>query len=302
MWTRRTGIEETALTGSDPTPSPRRARPRAGRAETPSAGLLGRLRAAIQLAVVLAAVVTGLRFARGDSPVSVETYCPFGGLETAWAFVTRQRFTCAAGATNLALFLALIGLTLLARKAFCGWACPVGALSEWQARLARRLFRRRGFRGAWRLPPGVDRALRIGLRSAVLVVILAATWTTGELVFRGYDPYYVLFSAHGHDVRAWSYAILGGLVLAGFAMPMVWCRYLCPLGTAIWPFATAGRLRLVRDAGACSSCRACDRACPQGIDIARAGEIRSGECTLCLECTDACGDDALALHWKGTGR
>ncbi len=271
------------------------------RSEAPRTGPLGRLRVGLQLAVVGAAAFTGWRFARGESPVSVETYCPFGGLETAWAFVTRQRFTCAAGATNLALFLALIGLTLLARKAFCGWACPVGALSEWQARLARRIFRRRGFRGAWRLRPGVDRALRLGLRMAVLGVVLAATWATGELVFRGYDPYYIVFSAHGHDVRAWSYAILGGLVLAGFALPMVWCRYLCPLGTAIWPFASAGRLRLVRNAEACSSCRACDRACPQGIDVARAGEVRSGECTLCLECTDACSDDALTLHWRGAG-
>lgn len=270
--------------------------------ERPRGPALGRLRIGLQLAVVIAAVVTGVRFARGESVVSVETYCPFGGLETAWAFVTRQRFTCAAGAVNLSLFLALVGLTLVARKAFCGWACPVGALSEWQARLARRLFRRRGFRGAWRIRPGADRALRLGLRALVLGVILAATWATGELVFRGYDPYYILFSAHGHDVRSWSYGILAAVLLLGFALPMAWCRYLCPLGAAIWPFAAAGRLRLVRNGERCSSCRDCDRACPQGIDVARAGEVRSGECTLCLECTDACGDGALELHWKAVAR
>jgi len=67
-----------------------------------------RLRLAIQLAVIGAAAVAGVRYALGRSLVSVETYCPFGGLETAYAFVTRQRFTCAAGDTNVALFVSLL--------------------------------------------------------------------------------------------------------------------------------------------------------------------------------------------------
>lgn len=263
----------------------------------------GRWRTAMQLAVVVAAAVAGWRFATGRSLVSVETYCPFGGLETAWAFLTRQRFTCATGATNLALFGALLGLTLVARKAFCGWACPVGAIFEWQRRLAGRLAGRRPFAGLVRVPPRLDAGLRIGLRLAVLAVLLGVTWATGELVFRGYDPYYILFSAHGHDVRLWSYGILAGLVVLAFVVPMAWCRYLCPLGAAIWPLSAVGRLRLVRSADRCSGCGICDRACPHGIDVSNAGAIRSGECTLCLECTDVCpSDGALELRWEGLRR
>ncbi len=257
----------------------------------------------MQLAVVAAAAVAGVRFAAGRSIVSVETYCPFGGLETAWAFLTRQRFTCAAGATNLALFLSLLGLTVVARKAFCGWVCPVGTLAEWEGRLTRRLFRRRDLRGPVRVPPRLDAALRVVLRLAVLAVVLAATWTTGELVFRGYDPYYIVFSAHGHDVRAWSYAILGGLALVGLVLPMAWCRYFCPLGASIWPFARFGALRLRREPADCTGCGACDRACPQAIDVSRVGVVRSGECTLCLECTAACpAPGALGLRWPGGSR
>lgn len=262
-----------------------------------------RLRLAMQLAVIAAAAAAGVRFALGRSVTTVETYCPFGGLETAYAFLTRQRFTCAAGDTNLALFIALLGLTFLARKAFCGWVCPVGALSEWEGRLARRLSRRRGFAGPWSLPPRADGALRVVLRIAVLATVLVATWKTGELVFRGYDPYYILFSAHGHDVRAWSYGILGGLAVLGLLLPMAWCRYLCPLGAAIWPLSAGGRLRLERRAAACTACGACDRACPQVIDISRVDVVRSGECTLCLECTDACPSaGALELRWAGVQR
>ena len=261
------------------------------------------LRLALQSAVMAAAVFAGVRFAMGRSVVSVETWCPFGGLETAWSFVTHRRFSCAAGELNLALFLALLILTLLARKAFCGWVCPVGALFEWEGRLARRLFRRPGFTGLVRVPPRVDRMLKVVLRLAVLAVVLTATWTTGELVFRGYDPYYILFSAHGHDVQVWSYAILGGLLLSALLLPMAWCKYLCPLGAAIWPFAVAGRLRLARAASACTGCGACDRACPQALNVSGVTEVRSGECTLCFECTAVCpSEGALELRWAGVKR
>lgn len=274
----------------------------ARRAKRPVPRIL-RVRTALQLAVVGAAAVAGWRFATGRSLVSVETYCPFGGLETAWAFVTRQRFTCSTGAANLGLFLALLGLTLLARRAFCAWACPVGALFEWQGKLAARLRKRRLLPRPLRVPPRADAALRVVLRSAVLATLLAATWTTGELVFRGYDPYYIVFSAHGHDVRTWSYALLAGLVLLAFAVPMAWCRYLCPLGAVIWPLSAIGRLRVARTAASCSGCGVCDRACPQGIRVSDMDAVRTGECTLCLECTGVCPKpEALELHWEGVRR
>jgi polyferredoxin len=261
-----------------------------------------RLRLLFQLSVVAAAATAGVRFALGRSLTSVETWCPFGGLETAYSFVTHRRFSCAAGETNLALFLALLVLTVLARKAFCGWVCPVGTLFEWEARLVRRLSGRRDFGGLWRLSRRADRALKIGLRLAVLTVILAATWKTGELVFRGYDPYYIAFSAHGHDVRSWSYAVLGGLLLLGLAMPLAWCKYLCPLGVVLWPLSRAGRLRLERRHARCTGCGACDRACPQDLAVSTVAHVDSGECTLCLECTAACPTPrALELAWAGVG-
>lgn len=262
-----------------------------------------RFRTLFQIVVVAATIAAGVRFAMGWSLTTVEKYCPFGGLETAYAFFTGGRFTCAAGELNLSLFIALLGLTLLARKAFCGWACPLGAVLEWTGRLGRKLFRRRSFKGVWQPPLKGQRILQVVLRTAVLGVILAATWATGELVFRGYDPFYILFSVHGHDVRTWSYAILGGLLVLGVLFPLSWCKYLCPLGTALWPFAAVGRLRLERSEAACTGCGACDRACPQALAVAAVPGVRSGECTLCLECTEACPvPGALELRLKGAGR
>lgn len=266
-----------------------------------------RFRALFQVTWLAAAAITGFRFAMGWTRTSIETYCPFGGLESAISLFTQKRFTCATGERNLALFIALILLTLLSRKSFCGWICPVGTISEWFAALGRKLFwyKRDGKeRPAHPLEPPrqIDRTLR-WIRLPILIVILLFTYKTGELIFRGYDPYYILFSFHGHGVMLWSYAIIA-VVLAGIVLfPMALCRYLCPLGVALWPFSALGRLRLIRNEQACTGCKSCEWACPQAIDVSKVDQVRSGECTMCFECMEACPEEnALELRMIGFKR
>jgi len=245
-----------------------------------------------QISIVIAALTVGVRYAMGDSRITVETYCPFGGLEGLLSLVTHHQFTCATGERNLILFIALLVLTLLSRRVFCSWICPVGTLSEGIFRLRKRRRTPAAISRKW------DRRLRL-IRLPVLLIILFLTFMTGELIFRGVDPYYVLFSIHGHDVQWWSYIVIGFIVAGIVAVPMAWCRYLCPLGVALWPFSRIGLIRLKRT-GACIQCGKCDDACPWGIDVSRAETITSGECTLCLECTRVCPvKDALELRTPG---
>jgi polyferredoxin len=266
-----------------------------------------RVRIVFQVSIVLAVAVTGFRHAMGWSRTSIETYCPFGGLETAYALVTDSQFTCATGERNLALFVGLLILTLLARKAFCGWVCPLGTLSEWCAALGTKwLGRKRRDASGARLhalepPRTVDRVLR-WLRLPVLLLVLYFTYRSGELIFRGFDPYYILFSFHGHDVKAWSYAVLAVVLIGIVIVPMAWCRYLCPLGMTLWPFARFGVLRLTRTDNACTDCGACDRSCPQSLEPSSNDPVSSGDCTLCLKCMAACPEAALELHTPPTRR
>lgn len=251
------------------------------------------LRKVVQLVFVVAAMVAGVRLAMGVSLTGIERYCPFGGLETAWSLITAQRFSCATGELNVSLFLAVVVLALIARKSFCSWICPVGTVHEWLGRAAgwgRSVLgakRRGGRTGLLDVPTRTDRRLR-WLRVVVLVAVLGATGASGELLFRPCDPFYVLFSFHGHDVEPWSYAVLAVLLGSGVVVAMAWCRYLCPLGVALWPFSRIGLLRIRRDSAKCTDCGLCDRACPHGLQASSAPAVVSGECTLCLECRAAC--------------
>ena len=283
------------------------------------------LRVLFQLFFLLSSVYLGIGFARGWTGSSVERYCPFGGLATSYSLLSTGHLSCATGIFNVSLLLALVVLTFVARKAFCSWVCPIGTLSEWLSgaggelrnKLSKVLRRRRagdrgdgsskrrgdsrkraarGF-GVFAPPQPIDRPLR-WLRLPILALVLGFSFYTAELVFRPFCPYYISFSMNGHDVRMWSYGILAVLVALVVVIPMVWCRYLCPLGGALWPLSAMGRLRLRRDPGSCTSCRACDRACPHSLPISDCDEVRSGECTLCLECARACPVEqpTLTLH------
>lgn len=263
------------------------------------------LRHIVQFVFLGLVLWVGLSLALGWSRSSVEDYCPMGGLAALPALLGTGRFSCSTGEANLAALVALVLLALLARKSFCAWLCPLGTVLEWFGRLGARLRGKRGARptdvGAFCPSPRPDAAAR-WLRLAVLGVIVAATFATSELVFRPYCPYYSLASFHGHDMEFWSYGLLAAVLLGAVLLPLAWCRYLCPLGGALWPLARSGRLRIARAAEACTGCGRCDRACPHGLRPSTGPEVRSGECTLCLECRAACPEaGALELQARAFG-
>lgn len=223
-----------------------------------------------------------LYLAFGFGEHSFENFCPFGGIESMSALVSSRQLTCAVSPWNFAVFFAVIGLTLAARKSFCGWVCPIGFLFELMARVQRRLF------PAKRLPDQVDRRLR-WLRYPVLVITLVLTWKTGELVLRAVDPYYLLFSGIGHGSAGWiSVSVFLVLLLSGFFLRMSWCRYLCPMSAIMDLPAAVSPLTVRRRPSECTGCAVCDRACEHDLMPSRVKAVRHRDCTQCLNCLHAC--------------
>ena len=223
---------------------------------------------------------------------NAEMWCPFGGVEALYTYVTLGQMTCSLGTSNFFILAGVLLTALLARRAFCGYMCPIGTISKWLHAFGRRL----------RIPAlGVsgpaDRILAL-LKYLVLAVILFFTWRYGELLFRGYDPCYALISRHGTDITVWAYVVSGAIVICSLLIVIPFCRWLCPLAAVLHPFSRFALTRIKRDAEACTNCRQCAKACPMVIPVDQLTQVTSARCISCMSCVDACPQKrSEAVYW-----
>jgi polyferredoxin len=231
----------------------------------------------VQLAFLLL-TIAGVYLLRGNA----ERWCPFGGVEAIYTYVKEGNMLCSLGVSNFYILAGLIVLTLILRRAFCGYVCPIGAVSEWLQSGARRC----GIK-AVNVPRGLDRILSL-LKYPLLALILYMTWRTAELWFRGFDPCYALVSRHGEDITFWAYIVSGAIVIASLLFVVPFCRWLCPLAAVLHLFSRFGFARIKRDGETCIDCAKCSKVCPMAIPVAELKEVSVARCTSCLECIAAC--------------
>lgn len=227
---------------------------------------------------------------------NAEAWCPFGGVEAFYTYFSEGNMICSLGVSNFFALGAVLLVTLLVRRAFCGYMCPIGTISEWLSLAARRL----GLRPR-NVPPPLDRLLSLA-KYVLLGVILWLTYRAGELMFRGFDPCYALISRHGPDITIWAYVSLVVLLAASLVFVMPFCRWLCPLAAVMNPLSRFGLARIKRDAASCTNCRACARACPMAIPVDRLTQVTAARCLACMKCAEVCPQsDSGALVWGPPG-
>jgi polyferredoxin len=200
----------------------------------------------------------------------------------------------------MALLLTFLTISLLFRKAFCGWLCPIGALSEqlWKAG-------REAFGNSF--PP---RWLDIALRSLKYILLGLFVWAAAMMSAEGIRAF--LTSPYGlvADVKMLDFfrrmsptagLVVGALAAGSFFVPNLWCRYLCPYGALMGLASLPGPLRIRRNPEVCIDCAKCAKACPSRLPVDRLVQIRSAECLGCMECVAACpSEGALFLGLSKT--
>jgi hypothetical protein len=227
---------------------------------------------------------------------NAERWCPFGGVEALYTYAREGNMVCSLGTSNFCILGGVVVMTLLLRRAFCGYMCPIGTISEW-LHAAGRLVRIPELR----VSVAADRVLAL-LKYAALGLILWFTWRSGELMFRGYDPCYALISRHGADITVWAYVVSAAIVVASLAVTVPFCRWLCPMAAVLHLFSFAGLTRVKRDPAACTGCRRCADACPMAIPVDQLRQVTAPRCTSCLSCLDACPKTRSgALVWGPPG-
>lgn len=233
-------------------------------------------------------------------PAGVEGWLPIEGL-------MQFKYVVASGAlprlhpAAFFLFTAFALSSLVFRKSFCGWLCPVGTVSEYLWKLGGRIFGRN-----FRLPPWLDYPLRslkyLLLSFFVYAVAMMSAAAIADFVA---SPYGLVV-----DVRMLNFfrfmgsttaIVLAALALAALLVRNFWCRYLCPYGALMGLISMFSPFRISRNESACIDCAKCAKACPSVLPVDKLIQIRSAECIGCLECVAVCpAQDALSLNMVGS--
>ena len=226
------------------------------------------------------------RTAYVQRPPGVEGWLPIAGL-------MNLKYAVATGslpdghAAGFFLFVAILGVSFLFRKAFCAWLCPVGTVSEWLWQGGRELGLNVG------VPKPVDIALR-GLKYALLGLFASAIarMPAEEISAFMASPYGLIADVKllnfFRDISVAAAAVVAALAVASLFVKNAWCRYLCPYGALLGIAALPSPTRIRRNPAACIDCDKCAHACPSFIPVARLVTVRTAECTACLECVSAC--------------
>lgn len=226
-----------------------------------------------------------------------ERWCPFGGVEAIHTYVTEGNMVCSLGVSNFFMLAGVLSATLLVRRAFCGYMCPIGAISECMSLVGRRLHVPKV-----RIPGGVDRLLSL-LKYVLLVVVLFLTYRAGELIFRSFGPCYALIGRHGEDITYWAYVVGAAILVASLFMSLPFCRWFCPLAAVMNVFSRFGWTRIHRDVEGCRDCGLCTQQCPMAIPVDTLKRVTASRCIACLQCVEACpasGARGKPLHWGPT--
>lgn len=182
--------------------------------------------------------------------------------------------------------LALVVVTALFGRVFCGWVCPLGTAID-AANLVR-----------IRRPSGSLVERLSSVRFWVLLVLIGAA--VAGVNFAGWLDPLVISSRALHLGRGarldWVAAAVGWTVVGTvmglvFFAPRFWCRTLCPLGAALSLVARLTPYRR-RVGESCTECGACSAACPMGQSRIKNSPI---ECIGCRRCEATCPEQAISF-------
>jgi len=222
-----------------------------------------------------------------ERPAGLDGWLPIAGLMNLKYFLVTHH---APAIHPSAMVLAAVFLlsSLLLKKAFCSWLCPVGTVSGYLWKLGRKMFRRN---------VAVPRWLDIPLRSLKYVLMAFFLFIVVSMTAEALNDFMVAPFGIIADVKMLNFfrnmsmtgvTVIGSLVVLSVFIKNFWCRYLCPYGALMGMVATLSPVRIRRDAQACIDCGKCTKACPSSLKVDELVQIRSLECTSCMECVAVC--------------
>lgn len=259
-----------------------------------------KLRYAVQFAFLLFTVFMGYRFysfvqhfeSPGhpfvQRPPSVDGFLPIAGL-TSFKYFLFTGIVEPVHPAALIMFVAIVVVSLLLKKGFCGWICPVGTVSQYFWMSGKKILGKN-----YRIEKYTDYTFR-SIKYLLLAFFLYAIGLkmAPDSIAQFFSSAYYMTA----DVRTmqfftemsrttfWSLCFIGGFSLI---YKNVWCRYLCPYGALLGLLSFFSPVKMRRDKEKCIHCGACTRNCPAMLRAEEKEVVSSPECFGCMTCLNYC--------------
>jgi polyferredoxin len=238
---------------------------------------------------------------------------------------------------NLIWALAIIGLTILIGRFFCGWVCPLGTLhhffssykperkgnkridtnryKRWMSIKYYLLFGLIAMSLFTSLQTGILDPIPFLVRSLSVSIIPAVNFgLRGALDFFyatnvpalqwAADGGYFLFGSNLLSFKPQYYhgAVLVGaififLAVLNRAITRFWCRGICPLGALMGILARHSVFGMEKKHSQCDDCNRCLLHCQGACDPQGKVPWRQAECHLCFNCEAACPQDVIRFRF-----
>lgn len=258
------------------------------------------LRYSVQAAFLLLTLFIGYRFyqfvlhfeAAGQAfvqrPPSVDAFLPIGGL-MAFKYFILTGIIEPVHPSGFIMFVAILGVSLVMKKGFCGWICPVGTLSQYVWMTGEKIFGK-NFR--------IGRFTDLSLRSVkylllgLFLFLIGIAMPPNMMVLFFIADYYkivdvrmMMFFTEMTSLTLW---VLIGLGVLSLLYKNFWCRYLCPYGALLGLLSRLSPFKIRRNEEKCIHCHACTQHCPTLIDVESKAVVKSEECFGCMTCVSRC--------------
>lgn len=189
---------------------------------------------------------------------------------------------------NIIWFVALIPLTYIFHKTWCGWVCHLGALQEFLYMPAAKIKFLRSRR---------TQLVMKYMRYVLVLTLIVQVAITHSYMYDSIDPFKTAYNL-GYNAGYTEWILLALLLISSIFIYRPFCKAACPIGLILgWITKIKGAAVLGYEDN-CTNCAVCARTCNTQAIYRNNNQstLENKECIACGECMDGCRQSALKIY------